>query len=269
MLLETRHMADNAPSSFDNHAPASLNGAAASPRAGFLERTFVRLFTRPARVVGVTELSRNFRLIDFEGESLKECGWSPGDKVQVKLDGGMITRTYTPIGWNRAKGRTLFLAYCHGAGPGSEWARHVAPGDERQFFGPRASLSLDSLTSSTILFGDETSFALALALARQPGTNPLAEQRYVFEVNDLAEAASVLDLLELPKPILVERRADDGHLPEIADMVVDLMQPTSNFILSGKASSIQHVSRTLKADGVETRRLRAKAYWAPGKTGLD
>ncbi|MCX8477991.1 MAG: siderophore-interacting protein [Sphingomonas sp.] len=262
-------MADDMHAPPENGARVRLNGAAASPRAGFLERTFTRLFMRPALVVGVTELSRNFRLIDFEGEPLKECDWSPGDKVQVKLDGGMITRTYTPIGWNRAKGRTLFLAYCHGAGPGSEWARRVVPGDERQFFGPRSSLSLEGLASSTILFGDETSFALALALARQPGANPFAEQRYVFEVSDRAEAASVLDLLELPDPILVERRADDGHLPEIADIVVDLMQPASDFVLSGKASSIQHVGRTLKAHGVETRRLRAKAYWAPGKTGLD
>jgi len=198
---------------------------------------------------------------------LKDCGGSPGDKVQVKLDGGLITRTYTPIEWNRRTGTTRLLAYCHGTGPGSEWSSQVRVGDERQFFGPRSSLDLSSVTSTTILFGDETSFALAMALPLNGASS--VRQRFIFEVNDRPEAASVLDRLGLAGTILVERRPDDAHLHEISHAILAFMQPTSTFILSGKASSIQHVSRTLKANGIETRRLRAKAYWAPDKVGLD
>jgi NADPH-dependent ferric siderophore reductase len=226
-----------------------------------------RLLMRPARVTGVTSLSENFRLIDFQGEALKNCTWSPGDKVQVKLDGGLITRTYTPIEWDRKVGTTRILTYCHGAGPGSEWGRRVIVGDERQFFGPRRSLELVSLASTTILFGDETSFGLAVALERNG--EPSAERRFIFEVNDRQESASVLHRLGLAATIFVERRPDDAHLHEISDAIVGFVQPTNTFILSGKASSIQHVSRTLKANGVETRRLRTKAYWAAGKVGLD
>ena len=40
-------------------------------------------------------------------------------------------------------------------------------------------------------------------------------------------------------------------------------------VLSGKASSIQAVTRRLRALGVARRSIHAKAYWAPGKTGLD
>lgn len=236
-------------------------------RAGFVERTMTRLFMRPARVIRVRELSQNFRLIDFQSDALKQCSWSPGDKVQVKLDGGFITRTYTPITWNQDEGSTQFLAYCHGTGPGSDWARHVATGDERQFFGPRGSLSLDGLASSTVLFGDETSFALALTLEHT--VNPSVRRHYVFEVNDLKESAGVLQQLGLPAPILVERQENDQHLSELTCAVLDARQPTSNFILSGKASSIQFASRALKAGGVGTGALRTKAYWAPGKAGLD
>src|SRR5262249_40190794 len=135
-------------------------------RAGLLERAITRLLMRPARATAVTSLSENFRLIDFQGEALKYCAWSPGDKVQMKLDGGLSTRTYTPIEWDRELGTTRFIAYCHGAGPGSEWARSVIVGDERQFFGPRASLELVSRAPTTVLFGDETSFGLAVALER-------------------------------------------------------------------------------------------------------
>jgi len=40
-------------------------------------------------------------------------------------------------------------------------------------------------------------------------------------------------------------------------------------VLTGKAQSIQYVSRALKIAGVGSSRIKAKAYWAPGKTGLD
>tara|TARA_R110002124_G_scaffold63777_9_gene174628 strand:- start:1464 stop:1817 length:354 start_codon:yes stop_codon:yes gene_type:complete len=36
-----------------------------------------------------------------------------------------------------------------------------------------------------------------------------------------------------------------------------------------QASSIQQMSRALKTAGVGSARVKAKAYWTPGKTGLD
>jgi ferric-chelate reductase (NADPH) len=61
---------------------------------------------RSARVSAVTTLSAHFRFIDFEAEALKNCAWAPGQKIQIKLDGGLATRTYTPIHWDRARGAT-------------------------------------------------------------------------------------------------------------------------------------------------------------------
>jgi NADPH-dependent ferric siderophore reductase len=237
-----------------------------SRRLGLLERTITRLLMRSARVTGVSKLSDAFLLTDFQGEALKDVSWQPGDKVQVKLDIGLTTRTYTPITWNPIEGTTQFLAYCHGGGPGSEWARHAAVGDEWQLFGPRSSLELADIAAPTILFGDETSFALAAALERD---KPSSERRFVFEVTDREESASVLDGLDLRQAILVQRRSNDAHLQEISDIVLALTQSTTIFILSGKASSIQHLRRTLKASGIEARRLRTKVYWALGKVGLD
>jgi NADPH-dependent ferric siderophore reductase len=43
----------------------------------------------------------------------------------------------------------------------------------------------------------------------------------------------------------------------------------AHFVLTGKASSIQHAGRVLKAVGVASSRVKTKAYWAPGKIGLD
>lgn len=237
-------------------------------KGGLLERTVTRLFfMKPVQVTANQTLSPNFRLIEFRGEGIKENTWSPGDKVQVKLDGGFITRTYTPIEWDVTEGRTQFLAYCHGNGPGSDWAKDVAPGDERQFFGPRSSISLADLGSSAVLFGDETSFAIALALEKS--SDATLKRQYIFEVNDKEESAAVLEKLGLPSPILIERQKDDAHLNEIGAAILATVQLGNTYILSGKAQSIQYVSRALKAEGVNTKSLRTKAYWAPGKTGLD
>lgn len=237
---------------------------AAIRRAGLIERAVTRLWFRPAHTVGITRLSEKFRLFDFQGDALKGNAWSVGDKLQMKLDGGLAVRTYTPIEWNQQTGTTQFLAYCHGAGPGSVWAERAQVGDERQFFGPRASLDMSGLKSPTVLFGDETSFGLALALQRS-GT----KGHFIFEVNDGDESASVLNELGL-SALLVTRLSDETHLRRVSEAILAFAQsPDSNFVITGKASSIQHVSRELKAKGIERSRLRAKVYWATGKTGLD
>lgn len=236
----------------------------ASRRAGLIERTITRLWMRPARITGITRMSEKFRLFDFQGDALKGSAWSLGDKLQMKLDEGLAARTYTPIEWNQQTGATRFLAYCHGTGPGSAWAERAQVGDERQFFGPRASLDMSELESPTVLFGDETSFGLALSLQRSD-----KEGHFIFEVEDRDESAAVLDGLGL-RALLVTRLPDDAHLREVSQAMLAFGQsPKNNYVSTGKASSIQHVSRFLKTQGVEKSRLHAKVHWAAGKAGLD
>jgi ferric-chelate reductase (NADPH) len=246
---------------------SSPDTSRAARRSGLMERAITKLLMRPARVVAAEFVSEHFRFIDVEGEALTACDWSAGDKVQVKLDGGLITRTYTPIGWDKARGRTRFLTYCHGAGPGGAWARSTSPGDQRHLFGPRSSLDLRDSGVSPVLVGDETSFALAACQRDDRGA--ASGSRFVFEVNSLAESRAVLGAIGIVPAALVERRDDDGHLAELCEAVSASAGHASIFVLTGKAQSIQQVSRALKAGGIDASRLRTKAYWAPGKLGLD
>ena len=241
-------------------------GTTMSPRSGFFERTVTRLLMRPAKVSAVVDLSPNFRLIDFEGEALRDCKWEPGDKVQIKMDGGLSTRTYTPIEFDQKAGTTRILAYCHDQGPGSRWARSTTPGEERQLFGPRTSLSLAGLPSRTVLFGDETSIGLAIALQRSSARG--ADHRIVIEANDREETAVILDRFGLAAT-LVQREPDESHGDALVAGVMEHVESDNVFILSGHAPSIQKVSRAIKAANIPTRRIRTKAYWAPGKTGID
>lgn len=230
---------------------------------GLVERTLTRLFLRPARVISAATLSPRFRLIDLEGVAFEGNRWSPGQKLQIKLDGGFMTRTYTPVRWDAARGVTRILAFAHGEGPGSEWVRHASPGDARQVFGPRRSLDLEPLAGPVVFFGDETSFGLVASLGARE------DVRAVFEVGAIAESRQVLDALGVRHMALMERRTDDSHLAELQAAMGTPASADTHYVLTGKASSIRQLGRALRAQGVEARRIKAKAYWAPGKTGLD
>ncbi|MET4762243.1 ferric-chelate reductase (NADPH) [Bradyrhizobium ottawaense] len=233
---------------------------------GRVTRMLLRWLMRPARVAGIKTLSPHFRLVELEGEALRNVAWAAGDKIQVAMGSGLSARTYTPMWWDAGNGRTRLLAFAHGEGPGSRWASSLREGDSCQFFGPRRSLDLADLQAPIVLFGDETSFGLAAALrdSLQAGG-----ALHLFEAADIAESRLVLDSIGLGHARLMARSADDTHLATAESELLRLAANGARFVLTGKASSIQRVGRALKAAGVASSRIRAKAYWAPGKTGLD
>jgi NADPH-dependent ferric siderophore reductase len=139
-------------------------------------------------------------------------------------------------------------------------------GDACQFFGPRHSLDLSGLGSPVVLFGDETSFGLAAALRDSPQG---AGAVHVFEASDVAESRPALEAIGLGQATLIERVADDAQLAAAEAEALRLGANGAHFVLTGKASSIQRISRALQAVGVGSSRVKAKAYWAPGKIGLD
>jgi NADPH-dependent ferric siderophore reductase len=236
-----------------------------------MTRTLLRWLMRPARVAAVETLSPHFRLVDLEGEALRSVAWTVGQKLQVAMGSGLSARTYTPMSWDTGSGGTRILTFAHGDGPGSRWASGLRQGDTCQFFGPRRSIDLSGpnlagLESPVVLFGDETSFGLAAALRECPqGAGAI----HVFEVSDVAESRQAAEAIGLGQATLIERIAEDAHLAVVEAEVLRLAASGTHFVLTGKASSIQRVSRALKAIGVASSRLKAKAYWAPGKIGLD
>ena len=233
---------------------------------GRVMRTLLRWLMRPARVAAVETLSPHFRLVDLEGEALRNVAWTVGQKVQVSMGSGLSARTYTPMSWDADSGRTRMLTFAHGDGPGSRWASGLREGDTCQFFGPRRSLDLSGLKSPVMLFGDETSFGLAAALR---DCSQADGATHVFEASDVAESRPVLEAIGLGEATLIERTADDAHLAAAEAEVLRLAASGAHFVLTGKASSIQRISRALKAVGVVSSRVKTKAYWAQGKVGLD
>ncbi|WP_404713650.1 siderophore-interacting protein [Sphingomonas sp. MMS24-J13] len=226
----------------------------------------IRLIMKRAAVTANETLANRFQLICLEGPGLVDVVWTPGQKIQIAMGSAFVTRTYTPIAWNPATGRTCILGYAHGTGPGSDWLRGAVPGSSCDIFGPRTSLAIGRPSGPLAIFGDETSLGLAHALALSGGMEAVVG---FFEVEDVEAGRSVAVQLDLQNYTLVGREADDAHLSEFESKLPALADAGATFVLTGKAGSIQRVRRTLKALQVPSRRIRTKAYWTPGKTGLD
>ncbi len=215
--------------------------------------------TRAARITQTRDVGPGVRTIVLQGADLGDVSWTPGDKIQLLLPSKDV-RTYTPSRF--AKGELELVAFDHGDAPGSVWSRRAKVGDELRFVGPQRSLRRSA--RPTVLFGDETSYGLALALA-----NAASEKlTSVFEVGSAAQTDVARELGVTATCIV--RTASDAHVREVADAIASAMRdaPSSELVMSGRAQAIKLVRDRLRALGV-TGKPANKAYWSVGKVGLD
>ncbi len=229
---------------------------------GFLTSAVLKLLTRWAEVSAVETVSPHFRVIGLKGEGLQGANWAPGHKLQVQMS-GFSFRTYTPITWDAVRGHVLFLGYSHGDSPAGRWMAALRPGDGVTLFGPRRSMDM-SFDGPIVLAGDETVFGPAAALVAAGRA-----VRCLFEVSDAAESREVLARLGVTNVQLVPREADDAHHAALAAVMATMVDAASTFVVAGKGASVQRLVRELRGQGVPSGRMRTKAYWVPGKTGID
>lgn len=222
-----------------------------------------RVFFTSARVAKVTEAGDRFRLVDLEGDALTTARIGHGDKIQVHAS-SFALRTYTPIAWDRARGRMRLCAYAHGGGPGSAWTRSVREGDTCSFFGPRCSVDFAKTEGQVVLFGDETSIGVGASLRELRGTRA----HLVFEATSVDAVTPALDALALANAHVVARTADDDHLRALSDRVASLVTKDTTVVLTGRAKSIVALRSHLRAAGIAAP-TKAKTYWAEGRAGLD
>ena len=238
------------------------------PKPGFLQAAALHLLTRAAVIETAVDLSPRFRLITLAGRALQGVAWAPGQKLQIQMR-GLTFRTYTPVMWDGVAGQTRVVAYRHGEGRGAAWATAAEAGDTVLLFGPRRSLDFAGLERPALFVGDETSIGPAAALLET--AQGADEVRFVFEATSAAESAAVLGKLGVHGAELVERQAGDAHHAALEAAAVAAFEADRQqaVVLSGKAATIQRLSRALKARGAVSGQIKAKAYWAPGKQGLD
>ncbi len=228
--------------------------------------TLGQVLFRPVRVVSARDVAPRFRRIELAGERLVGASFNAGDKVQIFLEAG--ARTYTPFSFDGAQGTLSLLVYEHGSSPGAVWGKTVKAGDKALCFGPRSSLDLGAQGGPCVVFGDETSFALGRVLREQRSA---AQVQLLFECQDPDDAERALSNLDVEGARLFHRAADDSHLATIEEAVARLIttEQRCQLVLTGRSVAIQRLRVGLKQRGLSLGGQKSKAYWAPGKRGLD
>lgn len=179
----------------------------------------------------------------------------PGSKIQLLLPSNDM-RTYSPI--SELRGLVL-LAWTGGGGPGSTWAARAKLGQTLPFVGPQKSLEADS--GSVIVVGDETSLALAAAFALDRPLQAYAVIQSDAEKDARGAAASIgLVGMDVVSP---------GDLAAMVEVVRRrlLALPGATILLTGGSDLVISVREALRMAGVGN--IKAKAYWVPGRVGVD
>ncbi|BBY33782.1 oxidoreductase [Mycolicibacter minnesotensis] len=218
-------------------------------------------------VTEATELSAQFFKVTLACDAFTRATWTPGDKLQIRpRRGSLAMRTYTPIDWNRDTGATAVIAYRHGDGPAVGWFEDASAGDMAEVFGPSRSLDLSDTVPNTVFIGDETSVGLAYALTR---LNPAA--RYIYEATDPAALEDVLNALGIGDNTHCLKKSDDpgAVLSALADAIEDGTDSPVDAVVTGDAATVSAVRRDLRRRPGVTPRIKARAYWARGRTGLS
>jgi ferric-chelate reductase (NADPH) len=219
-----------------------------------------------AKVVLNETVSEHFHFIDLESESLVSCVFMSGRKIQIDT-GDWVLRTYTPISIDSKRGVVRVLAFLPGKGPGSAWAQSVKVGTSTHFKGPDGSKSLHPDSTSLSVFGDETTFGLAIGLDQTSGRQN--SSHFAFEVSKIKESETVLQTLGL-KNYSLHEKSSSFNLEFLKLHTQSVSDPNHHqWVIAGKAQTIQTIRSHLKSLNAPMSQLITKAYWAEGKKGLD
>ena len=227
-----------------------------------------KLIFHPVTVTESEMVGRHFRLVCLQGEAFKGLRWIPGQAVEFYL-GKLTKRTYTPMDLDPDQGAARFLFFLHGGGPGSAWAGTLERGDICHVLRPKNSLDFTTFASPALFFGDETSLAAARALSCH--RSHAAGDRIVLEVTSPVETGAVVAQLGLQGVQLFAKTSTGAHLDGTVQRLAESAgaMGSPQWVFTGQARSIQAIRTRLRDLGVASTGSKVRAYWSPGKTGMD
>jgi ferric-chelate reductase (NADPH) len=141
----------------------------------------------------------------------------------------------------------------------------VNTGQMCEVFGPRRSIVLSDLPGPVVFIGDESSVGLACALRTATPT-----ARHIFEATDPDALSAVLTTLGFTEHCtVVPKTAERKSLLRQAHDAAQACTSPFDLIASGEAATVHAVRRAARRWPQPPRQVRAKAYWAAGRAGLD
>ncbi len=220
-----------------------------------------------AGVTHVDTLASNIVRVELKSDAFRGAVWVPGSKLQFRpARGAFQMRTYTPTRWDAENGLTEIIGYTHGEGPASGWFRKVSVGDVCEVFGPRHSIDLRDLAGEAVFVGDESSLGLACALRTMH-----TDAHIILESINPSALIAVLDELGFRRQhcVVVPTEESREALLQAAADAAHSCRAAFDLVVSGDAASVHAIRRGARQWVTKPRKVKGKAYWAQGRTGLE
>ncbi|MFP9098119.1 siderophore-interacting protein [Flavobacterium sp. RHBU_24] len=218
----------------------------------------------PSMVVTATRLlSSSVKKITFSGD-FSGLDFREGYCIDFRVTDTEVRR-YTPSFVDDVNGILELVVHLHGNAPGARFMDALQPGDTVNISAPRGHKYYDIGTDNYVIFGDETSLALACSFQQSFKKNR-QDFRFYLELDpENGEVPALLGLENytvFPKNGAFKNPEIIKLLPQLQDMSWRL----ATFILTGNVVSAQALRKALK--GVAQGKVHLQGYWISGKKGL-
>ncbi|WP_336834857.1 FAD-binding oxidoreductase [Sphingobacterium siyangense] len=215
-------------------------------------------------VVEAVSLSKSVKKICFKGD-LKNVQFAVGSFIDFRIN-ATEARRYTVSYADTEKGLFEFIVYLNGKGCGSHYMSDLKVGDNIVMYKPRGeSRYYDKTTQRFVIFGDETSLALACSFLPMLKKN---NHQFVFlfeldeENKNVPKLLGLENCLIFPKNFSFSMEEWVSKLP----MINTTDWQEANFVLTGNAKSAQLLRKIIKEK--TNGNVFLHGYWLAGKKGL-
>jgi NADPH-dependent ferric siderophore reductase len=181
----------------------------------------------------------------------------------------MVSRDYTPRGFDPVA-RTLDIEFViHDAGPATRWAEQAQPGQILNIGGPRGSFIIPTDFDWHLLIGDDTALP---AIARRLGELPSGTRAVVLaEVDDPADQVTFDTAANVSVTWAHRNGADAGTSDVLARTLGMLSLPAGDYYawVACESLTAKALRARLIADhGANPKWIRAAGYWRRGAVAV-
>ena len=218
----------------------------------------------PLMKVSTSEyLSPSVKKIQFKG-TFDSLTFQVGSYLDFRVS-DTEARRYTVSYIDPQKETLEFIVHLHGEGQGRQFMEDLKVGDKIVVSAPRFHKCYEKSFKNYLIFGDETSLALACALLPML-INHKHHFHFYFELAQ--ENQDIPKLLGIPNATVFAK--DGSFLNENWISKLPIFQKAAindtTFVLTGNAKSVQAFKKTVKSGS--KAKIFSHGYWLEGKKGL-
>lgn len=187
-------------------------------------------------------------------------------------DGSVTNRRYTIRGFDPGRSDLTVDVSLHGAGPGTDWVRSAAVGDQIDAIGPRGKITPRLDADWHLFVGDDTGMpgALAMIEALPAASTTMAVLEVETPASEQLPGGAATPPVEMHWVHRLDRAVPgDPYLLQGALAELTLPAGTGHAYVAAESAVARSLRALLIDRGLQPDQISAKAYWRRGLPNAD